>query len=149
YPFLCGGWAPERCGSEPSENIGQLPPVLHLARVFGSALPGVFCGARPGVLPVQRGLDLQGPADSQIVQALVEFVAQSGKRAGDLHYRSTRIQLQSQYECLNPRVGVQAVVTVGRGDALSVVERGLCLLELPGFDQCRAQARVEPPEGRV
>jgi hypothetical protein len=46
-------------------------------------------------------------------------------------------------------VSVLAVVAAGRGDALSVVECSLCLLELPGFDECRAQARVEPPEGRI
>ncbi len=54
-----------------------------------------------------------------------------------------------QQEGLNPRVGVLAFVAVGGGDALSVVEGGPCLLELPGFDECRAQARIEPPEGRV
>ena len=46
-------------------------------------------------------------------------------------------------------MGVLAFVAVGGGDALSVVERGLCLLELPGFDECRAQAGIEPPEARV
>ena len=54
-----------------------------------------------------------------------------------------------QQEGLDPRVGVLAFVAVGRGDALGVVERGLCLLELPGFGECGAQAGIEPPEGGV
>ena len=46
-------------------------------------------------------------------------------------------------------MGVQAIVAVDGGDVLSAVERGLGLLELPGFDECRAQAGIQPPEGRV
>ena len=91
----------------------------------------------------------QGSADSQIVQAPIELFAQFGKRAGDVDSRGIRVQLQPQQEGLNPRVGVLAVVTVGSGDALSVVERGLGLLELPDLDECCAQACIEPPESWV
>ena len=149
YPFLCGCWAPERGRGEPAEDIGQLPPVVHLAGVFGGALPGVFGGAGSGVVPVQRGLDLQGPADSQIVLAPSNSRRNSGSARVISITASSGSSSQAQQEGLNPRVGVLAVVTVGGGDALGVVERGLGLLELPGFDERRAQARIEPPEDRV
>src|SRR6516164_9681646 len=46
-------------------------------------------------------------------------------------------------------MGVLAFVAIGGGDALSVIQGGLCLLELPGLDERRAQVCVEPTEGRI
>ena len=48
--------APQRSRSEPAEYIGQLPAVVRPPSVFGSALPGVFGGGGPRVLPVHGGL---------------------------------------------------------------------------------------------
>ena len=70
---------------------------------------------------------------SQVVLVSVEHAPQFGKRASDLRRRGIRVHLETQQEGLNPRVGVLALVAVGGGDALSVVERGPCLLELPGL----------------
>src|SRR6516162_7026706 len=101
------------------------------------------------MVPVQRGLHLQGEADSQIVLACLELAAQFGKGASDLNGCLVRVHFEMQEESLDPRVSVLAVVVIGSGDAPSVVEGCLCPLELPGFDECGAQARIEPPKGRV
>src|SRR6266566_9585801 len=106
YPFLRRCWAPKRGRGEPVENIGQLPPVVHLASVVSRAQPGVFGGARSGVVPMQRGLELQGVADSPIVLARLELAAQFGKRSGDVDCCLARVHPQVQQEGLNPGMGV-------------------------------------------
>ena len=46
-------------------------------------------------------------------------------------------------------MGALPLVAGCRGDALSVIERCHCLLELPGLGQCGAEAGVKPRERRV
>src|ERR1700747_256298 len=98
---------------------------------------------------MQCGLELQRPADSQIVLARLELAAQFGKRPGNVGCCLARAHPEVQEESLDPGMGVLPVVAGGGGDALGVAERGSGLLELSGFYERRAQVRIEPPENRV